>query len=121
MKNICVYVAGKYSANNVMDVLENIRVGTKKCAELLKKGFVPFCPWLDYQFKFYEPSLKLEDYYRYSIAWLERSDIVYVLPNYEKSKGTLKEIKRAQELGIPVIFSDSVLDYYCVAFKRCYR
>ena len=42
-----VYVAGAYSADNVIDVLENIRRGIEKCAELLGEGIAPFCPgWI---------------------------------------------------------------------------
>jgi len=46
--------------------------------------------------------LTVEDYYRYSMAWLEVADEVWVLPNSESSKGTQAEIKRAKELFIPV-------------------
>ncbi len=35
--------------------------------------------------------------------------IVYVLPNFEKSNGTIAEIKKAKELGIPVVYSDKEL------------
>lgn len=101
-----IYVAGAYSADNVIDVLNNIQRGTKYCAKLLKDGHTPFCPWLDYQFHFYEPTLTVEDYYRYSMAWLEVSEVVRVLPNSENSKGTMKEIERALALHIPVRLLD---------------
>jgi hypothetical protein len=99
-----IYVAGAYSANNVIDVLNNIHIGTKYCAKLLKEGHEPFCPWLDYQFHFYDKTLTVDDYYRYSMAWLEVSEIVHVLPNSGDSKGTLKEVNRALLLHIPVRF-----------------
>jgi len=38
------------------------------------------------------------------MGWLEVSDCIYVLKNSEKSKGTQGEIKRARELGIPVLY-----------------
>jgi len=98
-----VYVAGAYSANDVMGVLENIRRGIEKCAELISEGIAPFCPWLDYQFSFFKKLTK-EDYYNYSLAWLEVSDEVFVLSGWEKSVGTIKEIKRAIELNIPVVY-----------------
>jgi hypothetical protein len=97
-----IYVAGSYSADNVIDVLKNIQRGTAYCARLLKEGHTPFCPWLDYQFHFYEPTLTVEDYYRYSMGWLEVSEMVHVLPGSENSKGTSKEIARAVTLGIPI-------------------
>lgn len=97
-----IYVAGKYSDNNIIGCLNNIHEGIKVAVGVLKDGNEPFCPWLDYQFQFFDKTLTVEDYYRYSMAWLEVSDEVWVLPNSENSKGTQAEIKRAEELKIPV-------------------
>jgi hypothetical protein len=97
-----VYIAGKYSDSNIIGCLNNIHDGIKVAVQVLKDGNEPFCPWLDYQFQFFDKTLKVEDYYRYSMAWLEVSDEVWVLPNSENSKGTQAEIKRALELKIPV-------------------
>jgi len=97
-----IYVAGAYSSNDVMGVLENIRRGIEKCAELLGEGIAPFCPWLDYQFQFFNKKLTKTDYYNYSLAWLEVSDEVFVLSGWENSAGTIKEIEKAKELGIPI-------------------
>jgi hypothetical protein len=96
-----VYIAGAYSADNVIDVMKNIREGIKASARVLGLGYAPFCPFLDYQFSFFE-DITVEEYYNYSMAWLEVSDEVWVLPNWENSKGTIKEIARAKELDIPV-------------------
>jgi len=98
-----VYVAGKYNADNVIDVLRNIKRGTQACVDLLIRGYVPFCPWLDYNFQWYG-NLTIEDYYRYSMGWLEVSDCLYVLKGSEFSKGTQAEIERAKELNIPILY-----------------
>ena len=100
-----VYVAGKYSDSNIINCLNNMHDGMKASVEVLKLGYACFCPWLDYQFQFFDKTLVVEDYYRYSIAWLEVSDCMLVLPNFENSKGTLAEIKRAEELNIPIFYS----------------
>lgn len=99
-----VYVAGCYSADNVIQVLANIRQGINKSAEILNLGFAVFCPWLDFQLALspYGSCLVKEDYQQNSLAWLEVSDAVFVLPNSEKSEGVKREIERAHELGIPV-------------------
>jgi hypothetical protein len=97
-----IYVAGSYNSDNVLGVLNNIHAGIKKCAELLKQGHDVFCPWLDYQFHFFDNTLQKEDYQRNSMAWLEVSEEVWVMPNSEKSGGTQREIARARELNIPV-------------------
>lgn len=110
-----IYVAGKYSADNVIDVLSNMHDGIKMAVKVLKMGHAPFCPWLDYQFHFFQ-KLTIEEYYRYSMAWLEVSDEVWVLPDWENSKGTIAEIKRAEELGIPVVYLPE--DPWKVSAKR---
>jgi nucleoside 2-deoxyribosyltransferase len=105
MSRPCIYVAGAYSADNVISVLDNIREGTRVGVELMLAGYAPFVPWLDHQFQFYlreGEALTVDDYYEYSIAWLEKADALLVLPNSEHSKGTQREIARAIELGIPV-------------------
>jgi hypothetical protein len=99
-----VYVAGKYSDDNIIGCLNNIHDGIKASVEVLKLGHSPFCPFLDYQFQLFDKTLTVEDYYKYSMAWLEVSDCVLVLPNSENSKGTQAEIERAIELGIPVVY-----------------
>ena len=98
-----IYVAGSYAADNVIRVLDNIRRGVAYCAKLVKEGHAPFCPWLDWQFQMFE-RLTVEDYYQYSMAWLEVCEEVHVLPGSVNSKGTLMEIDKAKELGIPVQF-----------------
>jgi len=51
----------------------------------------------------------VEQFYRYSIEFLKRSDAVVLVPGWEKSTGTLKEIKIALELGIPVFENKQLL------------
>lgn len=108
MSRIRVYVAGAYSADNVIDVLDNMRRGMRAGTEVFLAGFAPFCPWLDYQFQLMlreGEALTVPDYYAYSMAWLDVSDVMLVLPNSEHSKGTQAEIARAKQLAIPVFGS----------------
>lgn len=99
-----VYVAGSYSADNVLDVLINIGRGEEASTKLFLLGFAPFCPWHDKDFIIRRPdeTYTVAMFYEYSMAWLEVSDAVLVLPNSENSKGTQKELDRARELGIPI-------------------
>jgi hypothetical protein len=100
-----VYVAGPYSADNVIDLLENIRKGQRASVEILLAGHEPFCPWLDYQFQFVLHDgeyLSVEDYYRYSMAWLEVSDAIVLLDGWQASTGSLAEWRRAIKLDIRI-------------------
>lgn len=101
-----VYVAGAYSADNVIDVLKNIGKGEYWASQLFLYGYAPFCPWhdKDYVIKNWDKELSVKQFYDYSMAWLEVSDLLVVLEGWEKSQGTLLEIAKAKELGIPIIY-----------------
>lgn len=101
---IKVYVAGPYSADNVVDVLKNIGAGEHMAGQLFQDGYAPFCPWHDKSFitTHWFRDFTVEQFYQFSMAWLEVSDAVLLIEGWEKSKGTLAEIERAKALGIPV-------------------
>jgi len=106
-----VYVAGLitprgvYSANLAIDHLTNQRKMVRIGFEVFQAGFDPFVPVFDHQFWMVmndgeyitEGMIK-----RYSKSWLEVCDAVLLTPNWQKSEGTLAEIKHAEKLGIPV-------------------
>jgi len=99
-----IYVAGPYSANNVLDVLKNIGRGQSACADLFSLGYAPFCPWHDksYVIDRYTDDFTVQQFYDYSMAWLEVSDAVLLIGDWGKSNGTQLEVERARELKIPV-------------------
>lgn len=101
-----IYVAGKFTDDDILDIFENMRLGTKYCSWLFSQGYAPFCPWLDHAYILVgkRNEYKVSEFYDYSLAWLAVSDEVKVLPNWEGSKGTKKEIEVAKELNIPVTF-----------------
>jgi len=103
-----IYVAGAYSANDILTVLDNMRRGMRAATEVLLAGYSPFVPFFDYHFQLMlreGETLTVEDYYRYSIAWLPVCDAMLVLSGSEYSKGTIQEIIVAKELGIPIYYS----------------
>jgi nucleoside 2-deoxyribosyltransferase len=99
-----VYVAGPYSADNVLDVLKNIGRGEKACAKLFSLGYAPFCPWHDktYVIDNFRDDFTVKQFYDFSMAWLEVSDAVVLVGDWQSSKGTAAEIERAMDLNIPV-------------------
>jgi len=116
-----VYVAGlltprgHWSANPAIDYIINIREMIKWSWKAMQAGFDPFVPAFDWQFwmvmregeHMTEPMIK-----RYSKSWLEVCDAILLTPGWQKSTGTLAEIKYAESLGIPVFKSlDELITY----------
>ena len=102
-----VYVAGAYSSNNVISILNNIREGMRWSTRVFLAGHAPFAPWLDFHFQLMlrdGENLTVNDYYEYSLAWMRVADVVFVTPGWEQSKGTLAEIAEADQLGIRVVY-----------------
>jgi hypothetical protein len=99
-----IYIAGAYSAADVLSVFANMRRGMNVAYTVLKAGYAPFVPWFDYHFSLMGP-MELNEYYAYSLAWLEASDAILVVEGWENSKGTKNEIERAKALNIPVFFN----------------
>ena len=99
-----VYVAGCYSADNVLDILKNIGRGEDYSAEIFLRGLFPFCPWhdKDYIIRFWDADYTVQQFYDYSIAFLRVCDAIFLVPGWEDSKGAWKELQIAGEMGIPV-------------------
>lgn len=102
-----IYVAGPMSGSE-LKFLSNVSKGIRISVELLLLGYAPFCPFIDFQLFLAlrnGEEITGEQIKLYSMAWLEVSDAILVLPNHHTSKGTLAEIARAKELGIPIYYS----------------
>ena len=99
---IRVYVAGPYDGRNVMSVLAHIQAGLKVSNEFMSYGFAVYCPWLDFQLALIDDDdVGVDAYRRNSMAWLEVSDAVFLLPDWPLSPGATAERERALALGKP--------------------
>jgi len=109
-----VYVAGKYSGDNVLSVLKNIGRGRKVCADLFALGYAPFCPWHDADFVIQNPDtgFNLDSFYEYCIKWLAVSDIMLVISGQDDSIGVQKEIIFCEQNNIPIVYSFTELAMY---------
>ena len=109
-----VYVAGAISAPSIEDGLKNIRKGIVAGAELLKLGYSPYVPHLDYQFNLVQDKVHIdvETYYKHDLEWLKLCNCMLVLPGWESSRGVNNEIEIAEQCGIPIYFSvEQLLKY----------
>jgi hypothetical protein len=119
MKRTKVYVAGAYSADNVLQVLRNMKRGMKLATECFQtKKILPFVPWFDYQFILMEndeaEKITIEDVYQYSLSFLtDWAEAVLIQQDgWAESKGTVAEMNKARELGLPVFFTlETLLDW----------
>ena len=103
-----VYVAGAMSSPDPIQFLENLRRGMRVSTECLLAGYSVFSPFIDYSFFFQlrdGEKIPIDVIQNQSMAWLEVSDCVLLVPGWENSRGTAKELARAHELYIPVYYS----------------
>ncbi len=81
--------------------------------QLMKKGWAPYCPGVDFlNFFLSKPADALgEIIYEVDLSWLEVSDAILMLPRWEHASGCQKEYSRAVELGMPIYtYSNEVPD-----------
>jgi len=115
-----IYVAGPYSSNTALGILANVGAGLRASLAVWKAGYAPYVPWLDILIHIMNPTVAqttVQECYDWSMAWLEVSDAVLVLPGWKKSKGTLAEIARAKELEIPTFYSLATLNRHFAITK----
>ena len=105
-----VYVAGPYRAKSgahdasvYNEIEENIRRAEAAAIRLWCEGFGAFCPHLNsIHFEVKCPKALPEAYLETDLRLLEVCDILYLLPGWEYSSGSVGERRRAAKLGFPI-------------------
>ncbi|MHC4104973.1 MAG: DUF4406 domain-containing protein, partial [Planctomycetota bacterium] len=59
-----------------------------------------------------------EELFNNSQGFLERSDCMFVLPNWKESKGTKDEIVSAKEQKLPIFYTISELRRFALTWKK---
>jgi nucleoside 2-deoxyribosyltransferase len=95
----CVYIAGPYTNG---DTVINVRRAIEAAENLWDAGFTPYIPHLTMFWHFMNPHT-YEFWLEYDLEWLSKCDILLRLSG--ESLGADKEVKFAQEKGIPVCYS----------------
>jgi len=103
-----VYVAGPMSSSDPIQFLENLRKGMRLSTECLLAGYAVFSPFIDYSYFFQlqgDERISIELIQAQSISWIPVCHAILLVPGWESSKGTLKELDRATEFAIRIFSS----------------
>jgi hypothetical protein len=100
-----IYVAGALNSDAV-GYIRNLNRMISYSNKLRRKGYSVFVPGLDFLMGLLDGDFDYKDYFENSQSWLAVSNIMFVCPGWESSKGTAKEIEYAKSLGIPIVYND---------------
>jgi hypothetical protein len=113
-RSILIYTAGPYSPytdyeNGPHAIAENIAVAKLMSIRLWEEGFTVICPHLN-TFHFEEICrCQYEDYLAGDLRILARCDVLLMLPNWQRSSGSIREREFARSLNLPVYFNPNEL------------
>ena len=99
-----VYIAGALNSDAV-GYIKNMHRMIEWADVVRREGYSVYVPCDDFLMGLVIGNYEYKDYFDNGQPWLEVSDAVFLVPGWENSKGTLKEIETAKELGIPVFES----------------
>jgi hypothetical protein len=104
-KRPMIYVAGPISKGAYWI---NVRNGVDMGHELMKRGYVPFVPMMDFLMVFAYPETQYEALLDYDFQVISRCDALLRIPG--ESAGADREIAFAHENNIPVFYTVDDLD-----------
>ena len=103
------YVAGKLN-DDACGYIQNLNRMIRCAVKIRRLGYDVYVPGIDILMGLIAGNYEYEDYFDNSQAFLRRADLVIVVPGWETSKGTKREIELAHKLGIPVKFYCEVVN-----------
>jgi len=100
-----VYIAGALDSD-ACGYIRNLHIMTHYANEVMALGCAVYSPGNDFIQGIVSGYMDYTDYVRNTMSFLEVCDAVALVPdNYNDSEGTRKEILKARELGIPVLYN----------------
>ena len=112
-----VYVAGPFTADSKEAIEANVNEAFFHAKVLKSKGYTPFIPHLLFFYEQWERKnfanhLSYEEAMGWDEAFLVDCDILYVIA---ESRGVLREIEKAKELGIPIVYAHETIEEVKIA------
>ncbi len=115
-KRLVAYVAGPYTAPTYTGIQLNIERAQQVALDCLREGLDPYTPHVS-SFGI-ERGLSESEWLALGLRWLERCDVVVLCPGWRASRGTMAEIARAGELGIPVVEHQDLSEFVGSRIER---
>ena len=103
-----IYIAGKLN-DDACGYIKNMHRMITWGDRVRKAGFAVYIPGLDFLQGLVFGNYEYADYFDNSQPWLDASDGIFLVPGWEKSMGTKREIERAKQQEIPVFTDIAVL------------
>jgi len=103
-----VYIAGKLSDPNTVSYIKNVSNMMEISQMVKSEGFSVFVPAIDVLLGIKFGYTSYDEYFNNNLAWLARADAVVLVPDWETSKGTKRELEVAKQLNIPIF--ENVVD-----------
>ena len=103
-----IYIVGSITPTNkeenpVLEYGKNFMKFLDAAKRLARYGYAPFVPIFDFPLSVYGAGeFDIEVFYEMRLSFLTVCDAVFLLPGWENSKGSKKELKVATEAGIPI-------------------
>ena len=96
-----VYIAGALNSDAV-GYVKNLHRMIIWADKVRKLGFSVYVPGIDFLVGLVLGDYEYSDYFDNSQPWLDSADAVFLVPGWDNSRGTQREIERALSNNIPV-------------------
>lgn len=96
------YIIGPYRAKTVYGMVQNIKRAEKVALKYWEKGYAVICPHKNTGLL--DGQVDDEVWLKGDRELIKRSDVIVVMKNWEKSKGSVKEIELAKMLNKEIIY-----------------
>ncbi len=106
---INAYLAGKYSDPTIEGVCKNIENARRASRLLWSAGYAVLSPHMNTAH--FDGVVEYTNFLDGDISWMRRgADVVVLIPGWESSHGTHREIEVARFCRIPVVTLEDALD-----------